>query len=167
MGWYIYNIATTTVELNEPLPVVGQKVIDDALDTMDEETKIKFEKEVEDMKDVVVEKSEVMPESLTGIIAQGDFKPRAHEVEGRVLLIDTGEKTILRFEDFNTINGPSLHIYLSSSLSVSDSIDLGKIKATKGNVNYEIDTAIDTQKYNKVLVWCVPFRVLFSYAELN
>ena len=46
-------------------------------------------------------------------------------------------------------------------------IDLGIIKATKGNVNYEIPQDIDTTKYNKVLVWCKPFKVLFSYAELR
>jgi len=46
-------------------------------------------------------------------------------------------------------------------------IDLGEIKATKGNVNYDIPEGTDLEKYNKVLVWCVPFRVLFSYSDLN
>ena len=46
-------------------------------------------------------------------------------------------------------------------------IDLGKIKATKDNVNYDVPESVDTNKYNKVLVWFVPFRVLFSYAELK
>ena len=76
-------------------------------------------------------------------------------------------KRILRFEDFETINGPELHIYLSSELGDERFIDLGKIKATKGNVNYDIPAGIDTSKYNKVLVWCKPFSVLFSYAELS
>ena len=48
-----------------------------------------------------------------------------------------------------------------------DFIDLGKIKATKGNVNYDIPEGVDTDKYNKVLVWCVPFGVIFSYSELK
>ena len=68
---------------------------------------------------------------------------------------------------YETINGPNLHIYLSADLEANDYIDLGKIKATKGNVNYMVDHSIDTEKYNKVLVWCVPFQVLFSYAELT
>ena len=93
--------------------------------------------------------------------------PRAHEVAGKALLISSGGGKILRFEDFETVNGPNLHIYLSTDLGDDDYIDLGEIRATKGNVNYEIDPAIDIQKYNKVLVWCVPFRVLFSYAELK
>jgi len=101
------------------------------------------------------------------IIAQGDLKESAHEVEGKALIINDNGKTKLRFEDFETINGPDLHIYLSSDLDAEDYIDLGKIKATKGNVNYDIPSEIDISKYNKVLVWCVPFRVLFSYAELK
>ena len=101
------------------------------------------------------------------IVAQGQFKPDAHEVAGKVLLLQEGNKKIIRFEDFETINGPDLHIYLSSDLEGKDFIDLGKIKATKGNVNYEIPQEIDIEKYNKVLIWCVPFKVLFSYAELN
>jgi hypothetical protein len=73
----------------------------------------------------------------------------------------------LRFENFETINGPKLHIYLASDLSADDYIDLGEIKATKGNVNYEIPDGTDLEKYNKVLVWCRPFKVLFSYSELE
>lgn len=102
-----------------------------------------------------------------GIISQGEFKPRAHGVEGKALLIEADEKKFIRFEDFETINGPNLHIYLSSELGNDDFIDLGEIKATKGDVNYEIPIGTDTEKYNKVLVWCKPFKVLFSYAELS
>jgi hypothetical protein len=54
---------------------------------------------------------------------------------------------------------------LATDRSASDYIDLGKIKATKGNVNYGIPSDVDLEKYDTVLVWCVPFEVLFSYAE--
>lgn len=101
------------------------------------------------------------------LIAQGDLVPRAHEVEGKALLIESDGKKILRFEGLETIDGPNLHVFLSSELGVSDAIDLGRRKATEGNVNYELPDGIDTAKYNKVLYWCVPFRVLFSYAELR
>ncbi len=101
------------------------------------------------------------------IISQGEFVASAHEVKGKALIIKEDNKKILRFEDFETINGPDLRIYLSNDLDVDDSIDLGPIKATKGNVNYEIDNSIDTLKYDKVLVWCRAFKVLFSYSDLE
>ena len=65
------------------------------------------------------------------------------------------------------MNGPDLHIYLSADLDAKDYVDLGAIKATKGNVNYDVPAATDTEKYRYVLVWCEPFRVLFGYAELG
>jgi len=108
-----------------------------------------------------------MPSGAAQIIAQGAFKPRAHDVAGIAKLIKHDGKTVLRFEDFETINGPKLHIYLASDLDAKDFVDLGPIRATKGNVNYDLDPSIDTDKYNKVFVWCVPFRVAFSYAELQ
>ena len=104
--------------------------------------------------------------SKSRTIFQGDFKPMAHEVEGKALLIESDGKKIIRFEDFNTINGPDLYIYLSSGLGNEDFVDLGRIKATKGDVNYDVPEGTDTSKYKHVLVWCRAFRVLFSYAEL-
>ena len=169
-AWYIFSVISGTKELDEPSPLdtvlPPSHEVDDALDTMDEETKAQFEKKVEEMKDKVMVAADEMPQTPS-IVAQGEFQRRAHRVEGRALLIEHGGKKTLRFENFKTINGPNLHIYLSSSLGISDAIDLGEIRGTKGNINYPVDGAIDTDKYNKVLVWCEPFRVLFSYTELK
>lgn len=101
------------------------------------------------------------------ILAQGNFIPSAHDVQGKALLIESEGKKIVRFEDFETINGPDVRIYLSADLKAKDYVELSKIKATKGNVNYDVPVEVDTTKYNKVLVWCQDFSVLFSYAELQ
>lgn len=159
LGYFF--IAFRGVEINEESPLIK-----DSMDTMDEATKAEFEAQVEEAKDLIIESSDLMPTS-SGILAQGDFKERAHGVEGKALLIETDGEKILRFEDFETINGPNLHIYLSSELGNSDFVDLGKIKATKGNINYQIPEGVDIERYDKVLVWCVPFGVLFSYSELE
>ncbi len=100
-------------------------------------------------------------------LAQGNFIPSAHEVSGRALLLENDGKKILRFEDFDTVNGPDLRIYLSTDTTTKDFIDLGEIKATKGNVNYEVPADVDTKKYSTVLVWCKAFTVLFSSAKLE
>lgn len=101
------------------------------------------------------------------VLLQGEFMPSAHEVEGEAKVIEKDGKRILRFENFETINGPNLHIYLASDLNVNDYVDLGEIKATKGNVNYEIPEGVNLEEYNYVVIWCVPFKVLFSYSELS
>lgn len=97
---------------------------------------------------------------------QGAFMAQAHNVAGEALVIENETGRVLRFENFETINGPSLHIYLSKDLEAKEYIDLGDIKATKGNVSYSIPEGVNLAEYNKVLVWCEPFSVLFSSAEL-
>ena len=161
-AYYFISPVFRVVEVQEASPLQVQ----DAMDTMTAEELQEFHDAVEDAKENVMQMADAMPSEVR-LLVEGMFKPRAHEVEGKALLIAQGDKKVLRFEDFDTINGPNLHIYLSTGLGIADAIDLGAIKATKGSVNYELDPSIDTDKYNKVLVWCVPFRVLFSYAELS
>ena len=155
VGSYAYFTANNNVVLEEDSPLVNSNEFDAAM---------------EDMKDKVVEMDDYM-DSKANLIAEGNFKEKAHHVEGKALLIqpfkiDNGKK-IVRFENFDTLNGPALYIYLSSDLGDDNFVDLGPIKATKGNVNYEVPAGTNTDKYNKVLVWCRPFKVLFSYAELK
>ena len=97
----------------------------------------------------------------------GSLIPSAHDVSGKASIIESEGKKVLRFEDLDTINGPDLYIYLATDSSASDFVNLGKIKATKGNVNYEIPLGTDLEKYDTVLIWCKQFSVLFSYAELK
>jgi hypothetical protein len=114
----------------------------------------------------IISMDDKMP--LAKIISEGAFVESAHHVNGKALIIEEEDGSkILRFEDFDTINGPNLHIYLSNSLGNDDFIDLGNIRATKGNVNYDVPQGTDLEKYDKVLVWCVPFGVLFSYSDLE
>lgn len=170
IAYYIFSTAFTVIELQEDSPIdiestVEKLQIKDAMDTMDAATKAEFEKQVDAAKANIMVMDDVMP-SGPKVISQGEFKPRAHDVKGKSLLISKNGENILRFEDFETINGPDLRIYLSSELGNDDFIELGKIKATKGNVNYDIPAGTDLSKYKFVLVWCKPFGVLFSYAEL-
>ncbi len=105
-------------------------------------------------------------EELMPLLA-APFVPSAHEVSGRVAIYEINNQKILRFEDFNTVNGPDLFIYLATDATATDFVNLGEIKATKGNVNYDLPVGVDLNKYDTVLVWCKQFKVLFSYAELK
>jgi hypothetical protein len=173
-GWYMLSPLWRVVEVNEASPldrVVGQVVSDsviiDAMATMDQAVKVDMEKQVADMNKepevIYIDTLPVAPQ----LLAQGQFVAKAHEVAGSAKLIIDGTKKILRLEGLETVNGPDLHIYLANELDNAQYIDLGKIRATRGNVNYPVDSEIDTAKFNKVLIWCQPFSVLFSYAELQ
>lgn len=159
IGWYLLSPFFNNLELNEGLPSIG-----DNFESMDAKTREEFEKQTEAAKNEVMEKSDSMPSS-DGVIARADMVARAHEVEGQALLVKSGDEYFLRFENLETINGPDLRIYLSSDLSARDIVDLGPIRATKGNVNYAIPAGTDLSKYKNAMIWCRAFSVLFSYAQ--
>ena len=158
--WYLVSPVFRGYELNEDLP--GKQEFE-----VPEEKREEFNKAMQEMAPQVVAKSEGMPDAGFRILAAGDFKPKWHDVKGQAFLIEVGNKKVVRFENFETLNGPELHIYLGADLEARDYVDLGKIRATRGNVNYDVAAGTDTAKYKYVMVWCEPFRVLFSYAELK
>lgn len=166
VGWYLFSPLLNNIVLNEPSPVANMESLGgEQIARMREEIRMEFEKEMDEMSGKVVRQKEQMP-GRARVVATVPFEASAHEVEGKALLIEDGEKYYVRFEDFKTINGPDLHIYLSKDLKANNYLDLGQIKATEGNVNYEVPEGVDTTQYKHILVWCEPFRVLFSYAIL-
>ena len=172
--WTIFAIVVLGVAYYLISPLWRVVEVDEAL--VFEETEMNEETtEPEEEMEVLppVEVDEPMPEKMMEdssdpvATASGAFLPDAHEVAGSATIYEQDGQRILRFEDFDTVNGPNLHIYLATDTEATDYIDLGEIRATKGNVNYEIENAIDLSVYDHVLVWCVPFKVNFSYAVLE
>lgn len=149
------------VVLDEGIPQVR-----DAMETMDEATRTELDRQVQDMGGRQVDRDEMMPMGPT-VIASGALRSSAHDVSGRAVVVQTDAMRYLRFEDLETVNGPDLRIWLASGLSADDVIDLGALRATRGNVNYAIPPGTDIQKYKYAMIWCRAFSVLFSYAELK
>ena len=96
-----------------------------------------------------------------------------HKASGSLKVYKSADSTILRFENFKTIDGPRLHVYLVKSLDdigqqvrSGDFVDLGYRKGTSGDINYEIPSDVDIDDYNYIIHWCVPFRVLFNSAKI-
>ncbi|MBA4719352.1 MAG: DM13 domain-containing protein [Nitrosopumilus sp.] len=91
-----------------------------------------------------------------------------HDAQGDAYTIPLEDgSTVLRLENFESTNGPDLFVYLSTDDNASEFINLGALKANNGNQNYEVPDDTDLSKYNKVLIWCKSFSVLFRSAELS
>ncbi len=116
------------------------------------------------MEETVME--ETIPISYAGtFIGVGDG---IHDAQGDAYTIPLEDgSTVLRLENFQSTNGPDLFVYLSTDDNASEFINLGELKANKGNQNYEIPDNVDLGKYDKVLIWCKAFSVLFGSAELS
>lgn len=125
-----------------------------------------------------VAESDDAPPQMTAAVsttASGSFSGRAHPTSGRAIVLNDGtEQRFLRFEDFETDNGPDLNVYLSAAPAEGpsgafddDFIDLGDLKGNVGPQNYEIPPGVDLGRYSTVVIWCVRFSVAFGAAELS
>jgi len=82
---------------------------------------------------------------------------------------------LLRLEDFRVTNGPDLHVLLTphpasksrDDLTAAGYVDLGKLKGNIGNQNYPIPENVDVAAQGSVVIYCLPFHVIFSVAPLQ
>ena len=92
---------------------------------------------------------------------------KTHPASGEVSVVKSDSKTYVRYENFKTLNGPDLFVYLANDLDAKDFVNLGELKATEGNVNYKVPQGVDVKNYKYVMVWCKQFGVLFNYADIS
>jgi hypothetical protein len=106
----------------------------------------------------------------------GRFHSVAHETRGIATVHQLPEgKRILRLTEFVTSNGPDVRVYLVAAPDASDNetvkkagfVELGKLKGTEGDQNYDIPAGLDLNKYRAVTIWCRRFSVNFATAPLT
>ena len=147
-------------------PLFFNTMIDEPAPTAMKESKM----QMQEKEDTSQPQDTMHQDSMGKMLSSGSFVGRGdqiHDVTGvaKILKDESGLK-YLRLENFKSTNGPDLHVYLATDEKASDYIILGKLKANIGNQNYEIPDGVDLVKYNKVLIWCKQFSVLFGSAEL-
>src|SRR5215204_2831688 len=113
--------------------------------------------------------------AVSNKLASGQFHSGAHETKGvaTVLQLAEGKKT-LRLTNFETSNGPDVHVYLVAANDAKDNdtvtkagfVDIGTLKGNIGDQNYELPASIDLGKYRAVSIWCKRFSVNFGTSPL-
>ena len=124
--------------------------------------------------------NEAMPEGPSNasetVLASGSFHGVAHGSKGTASIYELADgKRILRFTNFETSNGPDVHVYLIAANDASDSetvkkagfLELGSLKGNIGDQNYDLPSDADLAKYRAVTIWCKRFSVNFGTAPLN
>lgn len=118
---------------------------------------------------------EDMPEQELAIVKSGEIAgaDQFHQGSGTATIFELPDGSqILRLEDFMVTNGPDLHVLLAAGANpmgredLGEYIDLGELKGNIGNQNYEIPPGVELADYNSVVIYCVPFHVLFAHADL-
>jgi hypothetical protein len=109
-------------------------------------------------------------------LAKGNFKSLAHETKGLATIYELADgKQTLRLTEFETSNGPDVHVYLTGAevakgtdaVKAAGFVDLGSIKGNQGDQNYDIPAGVDLGNYKNVAIWCARFGVNFGVAPLT
>ncbi len=125
---------------------------------------------------------EAMPETppeyaAPTLLAYGEFgspsQSRQARGEVRLLLLGTGEH-LLRLENLQITQAPGLRVYFTaqpaprrSAQVMSDFIDLGELRAARGDFNFVIPAEIDIHGYYGVVVYSPLFHDVFASAALT
>ena len=104
-------------------------------------------------------------ELAAGDIAGAD----GHSAAGRATLIEERQgDRVLTLTEFDSDPGPDVDVYLSSSSAgVDDAIKLGDLKGSGGTQQYEIPANADLNRYDALVLWCIPFTTRIATAELR
>jgi hypothetical protein len=108
-----------------------------------------------------------VPTNSDSLIRSGSFMSNDHPTSGTVEVYTNGTEQTISFKNFKGDNGPDLRVYISTSLSDNDFIELGELAAVSGDFSYKTQSATDLNKYRNVLIWCQDFSVLFGHAVLQ
>jgi hypothetical protein len=124
---------------------------------------------------------EAMPEAQGAAAAalpleSGTFYTILHTTSGTATIYKMADGThMLRFTNFDTSNGPDVHVYMVAADDAKDAatvkragfLDLGVIKGNVGDQNYILPSDLDMGKYRAVSIWCKRFSVNFGAAALK
>src|SRR5581483_9692563 len=114
--------------------------------------------------------------SAAQVLSSGTFHNVAHKGAGTASIYRLAEgKRILRFTNFETSNGPDVHVYLVAANDAADSetvkkagfVEIGSLKGNIGDQNYELPASLDLSHYHAVTIWCQRFGVNFATAPLK
>ena len=110
------------------------------------------------------------------VLAKGEFHKAEKAGKGTATVYQIKDgKRVLRLTDFETENGPDLHVRLiaaddakdTDSVKKAEFVELAKLKGNKGNQNYDLPADVDLSKYKVVSIWCNRFSVNFAAAPLT
>lgn len=117
-----------------------------------------------------------LPGMVEGAVqAAGDFYRVEKDGRGTARLYRLGDgRRFLRLEGFETAQNTDLFVWLSeavrpgTSREVTDRprIELGNLKSTLGNQNYEIPESVPDFAIRSIVIWCAPLAIAYTAADM-
>ena len=99
------------------------------------------------------------------LLAEGRVEPLSHDGHGRAQVIELARGgRVLTLTDFDIDPGPEVVVRLTAG---DDHIDIGDLKGSRGDQQYDVPERVDLARYDTVVFWCVPFSQALAEARLR
>ncbi len=172
VAWWLLAPLFTSTTVEEEFPRAAKAEIPDGMTMAEVEETLSVMARLE--QPLMAEAMPPGPAAVSaGVFRDGDS---FHKGSGSAIIYrkDDGAH-ILRLEDFSVTNGPDLRVLLAAApdpqnrreLQAAGYIHLAKLKGNRGSQNYEIPADVDPTAQGSVIIYCMPFRVIFSVASLK
>jgi hypothetical protein len=89
---------------------------------------------------------------------------KGYDADGTASVFVSGGMTFLRLQDFGVASGIDQRLYLTKDGTIHTGIDIGPLKASQGDQNYDI-TSVDHDAYNVLIIYSRPFDLYYAYAK--
>ncbi|WP_172803711.1 DM13 domain-containing protein [Actinoalloteichus hymeniacidonis] len=110
------------------------------------------------------------------VLAGGEFVSQEHATSGTAEIIELADGSrIVRLTDLASSDGPDLRVAITDQEAGGDWFkyrdnryhELGVLKGTHGNQNYEVPAELDLDGLSSVVIWCHRFSVAFGSAPVS
>lgn len=179
LAWWLLSPLFTTTEVNEDFPYAARAIVPEGMTIQEVETTMATAAATDTAADDAMPAMAVASASdiANMVRAAGNFRDADsfHKGSGNAIVYDLGDgKRVLRLDEFRVTNGPDLRVLLAnapdpqshSDLDDAGYVELGKLKGNVGSQNYDIPADVDLSDVESVVIYCNPFRVVFSVATL-
>ena len=173
------GIAMVDESANEAMPSPADPATDlsKAMGTANSYTMEAIESVVKTLAEAVAKAQPEAPAQPVKL-KSGQFRDqdRFHKGSGAATIYRLADGSrLLRLEDFQVTNGPDLRVILTRAQDPEQAgevtgpghLELSKLKGNMGNQNYQIPDDADVSSFNSVVIFCKPFKVIFSVATLE
>ena len=172
-GWLIRPLFVDTV-VDEAFPLGADAAIPEELSEDQARVMMSAASKLEiEVDESMTQSMNVATQLKSGSFVDGDA---FHQGEGTATIFQLEDGShVLRLEDFRVTNGPALFVLVSShpnpggrgDISDAGYTELARLKGNVGNQNYVLPDDLSPDDVNSVIIYCKPFRVVFSVAALN
>ena len=178
-AWWLLSPLFSTTEVYEDFPNAARATVPEGMTIQEVEVAMAVAAATDTSVDAAMPAA-VMESSIPAqdlVKAAGNFRDADsfHKGSGNAVIyeLSSGER-ILRLDEFRVTNGPDLRVLLAytpnpdgrSDLDDAGYHELGKLKGNVGAQNYEIPESVSLSDVESVVIYCKPFRVIFSVATL-